>query len=93
MDGVDHERQRQEHPAIEIDYERYQALLDDPSLSESQKRQIIDALWSIIVAFVDLGFGVHPAQAACGQLSESLDEATLTQAFSVQSKNTSEPEN
>ena len=57
---------------LEIDVEKYQALLDDPSLTEDQKRQLIEALWSIIVAFVDLGFGVHPMQQVierqgCGQ--------------------------
>ncbi len=57
---------------LEIDVEKYQAFLDDPSLTEDQKRQLIEALWSIIVAFVDLGFGVHPMQQVieqqgCGQ--------------------------
>jgi len=50
-----------------VDVERYQHLLDDPALSEEQKQQIIEALWSIIVNFVELGFGVHPVQEACGQ--------------------------
>ncbi len=26
-----------------------------------------------MVAFVDLGFGVHPVQQACGQVEKSLD--------------------
>ncbi len=65
-------------PSVGIDIEKYQAWLDDPDLTDTQKKQIIEALWSIMVAFVDLGFGVHPLQAAqgqevCGQLSEALD--------------------
>ncbi|MEM6889963.1 MAG: hypothetical protein AAF636_17765 [Pseudomonadota bacterium] len=52
---------------LKVDVERYQHLLDDPALSEEQKNQIIEALWSIIVNFVELGFGVHPVQEACGQ--------------------------
>lgn len=52
---------------IEVDVDRYQAMLDDPALTEAKKEQIITALWQIIVAFVDLGFDVHPAQSACGK--------------------------
>ncbi|MEM9963402.1 MAG: hypothetical protein AAF882_20530 [Pseudomonadota bacterium] len=59
---------------LEVDVERYQHLLDDPALTDAQKREIIEALWSIIVSFVDLGFGVHPAQQACGQLGECQPE-------------------
>lgn len=58
---------------IEIDVEKYQAYLDDPSLSDEQRAEIIQALWTIITAFVELGFGVHPVQQACGQLENALD--------------------
>lgn len=58
-------------PSLTIDYDLYQKYLDEPDLTESQKRDFLDALWSIIVSFVDLGFGVHPLQQAapdeCGQ--------------------------
>ena len=54
-------------PSLGIDTAKYQAYLDDPSLSEAQKEEIVQALWSIIVSFVDLGFGVHPLQEVLGQ--------------------------
>lgn len=65
-------------PSLGIDTAKYQAYLDDPSLSVAQKEEIVQALWSIIVAFVDLGFGVHPLQEvldqeACGKLGAALD--------------------
>lgn len=65
-------------PSLGIDTAKYQAYLDDPSLSEDQKEEIVTALWSIIVAFVDLGFGVHPLQdvieqEACGKAEQMLD--------------------
>ncbi|SDY88809.1 hypothetical protein [Citreimonas salinaria] len=47
--------------SFEIDTENYQALLDDPSLDPEFRRQFLEALWSIIVSLVELGFGVHPA--------------------------------
>lgn len=54
-------------PSIEVDYARYESFLKESDLSDEQKREFINALWSIIVGFVDLGFGVHPAQQACGE--------------------------
>lgn len=54
-------------PTITVDVERYQAYLDDSGLTDEQKREFLQALWSIIVAFVDLGFGVHPLQEVCGK--------------------------
>lgn len=62
-------------PSVEIDTAKYQKYLDDPSLSEDQKEEIIKALWLIITAFVDLGFGVHPAQQVLEQ--EGGDQALL----------------
>ena len=58
-------------PVLTIDYALYEKYLEGADLSEAQKQEFLDALWSIIVAFVDLGFGVHPLQQtgvdACGQ--------------------------
>lgn len=56
---------------LKVDVEKYQTWLDDTALSEEQKGQILEALWKIVLCFVDLGFGVSPLQEACGQLSES----------------------
>lgn len=60
-------------PSVEIDVEKYQALLDDPDLSDTQKEEIMHALWMVMMAFVDLGFGVHPAQEVCGKPEQTLD--------------------
>ena len=65
-------------PSLGIDTAKYQAYLDDPILSDAQKEEIVQALWSIIVAFVDLGFVVHPLQEvigeeACGKPQQTLD--------------------
>lgn len=82
--------------AIQIDTAKYQAYLDDPDLSDEQKEQIVKALWQIMMAFVDLGYGISPLQQACGKLAESDDESgnsdsallssdptTLTETFNV----------
>ena len=65
---------------VTVDYERYEHFLKDTDLSETQKREFLQALWQIIVGFVDLGFGVHPAQQAkktCGQLAGNAPKAPL----------------
>lgn len=54
-------------PTLTVDVRRYQSLIDDPSLSEAQKEEVLRALWSIVVTFVELGFGVLPLQEVCGQ--------------------------
>lgn len=54
-------------PSLTIDWELYGEYLEDSDLSDEQKREFIESLWSIVVAIVDLGFGVHPVQQACEQ--------------------------
>lgn len=63
---------------IEVDIEKYKALLDDATLSEAEKEAFLQALWSIVVAFVDLGFGVHPLQEV---VEDGQPSAELKQAF------------
>lgn len=54
-------------PSLAVDVEKYQAYLDEADMTEEQKEEFLQALWSIIVSFVDLGFGVHPMQSVCGE--------------------------
>lgn len=58
-------------PRLTVDLARYEAWLDGSDMTPGQKAEFIDALWTIIVAFVDLGFGVHPLREACGQVAET----------------------
>ncbi|MDJ0922253.1 MAG: hypothetical protein QNI84_14085 [Henriciella sp.] len=52
---------------IEFSLEKYRPYLEDAELSETQKLELLQALWLIITSFVDLGFQIHPVQQACGQ--------------------------
>lgn len=54
-------------PIITIDAAKYQEYLDDSGLSDEQKEEFLQTLWTIIVSFVELGFGVHPLQEVCGK--------------------------
>jgi hypothetical protein len=58
---------------LEVDLDHYQSYLDDPALTTGQKEEIVGALWAIISAFVELGFGVYPVQQACGKPQTALD--------------------
>ena len=53
---------------LQVDVDQFQHHLDGADLTEEEKRQYLEAVWAIIVSFVDLGFGVHPLQQACGQV-------------------------
>lgn len=47
-------------PALTFDPDAYREFLADCGLSEIQQQEFLSALWTIIVGFVDLGFGIHP---------------------------------
>lgn len=47
---------------LQVDFEKYMHFLDDPSLSDAQKQELLETIWSILLQFVDLGFGIHPMQ-------------------------------
>lgn len=47
---------------LEFDWKLYEKYLDDPDLTDEEKERIIETLWSIIINFIDLGFGIHPVQ-------------------------------
>lgn len=63
---------------IEFDYEHYAKILNSDDLSEQQKLELLQALWSIMREFAMLGFGVHPIQQACGK--QPIGGAVLTQS-------------
>lgn len=54
-------------PTLTIDWDAYLPFFEDDDISEEDKHQLIEALWSIAVSFVDLGFGIHPVQQVCGK--------------------------
>lgn len=63
--------------ALTLDVARYQRMPDSSSSTDAQKREMIEALWTIITAFVDLGYGIHPAQntdpETCGKFGAPAD--------------------
>lgn len=68
---------------VEVDVERYQDFLDDPALTAVQREEIIRALWSIMTAFVELGFGIHPVQQACGKPGTELEQTSKSESTGI----------
>lgn len=82
-------------PALTLDVALYEGYLQDSNLTEDERRAFLEALWSIVVGFVDLGFGIHPLQQTgqgCGQDGSSLafDPADVLSSMPISqtSKNT-----
>ncbi|MCO5057452.1 MAG: hypothetical protein M9905_06160 [Rhizobiaceae bacterium] len=50
--------------ALRVDWALFEHHLEDEDLTEQEKREFIEALWYIIVSFVDLGFGIEPVNQA-----------------------------
>lgn len=47
---------------FQFDVERYQGLMNETSLTQEQREGFLEAIWTIITAFIDLGCGIHPSQ-------------------------------
>lgn len=59
--------------ASQEDLREYLAFLDDTNLSETQKVELLQILWSIMSAFVDLAFGTDPVQQALSSVAAGQD--------------------
>lgn len=73
-------------PALRFDWTDWLPYLEDQDIPEEQKREIIETLWSIVVAFVDLGWQLNPRPEFCGQpldlkaILEAVDQGQTKEA-------------
>ena len=49
-------------PALRFDPEEFMHFVDRENLTDAQARILLGEIWKIVVAFVDLGFNLHPIQ-------------------------------
>ncbi|UES36690.1 hypothetical protein [Roseibium aggregatum] len=79
-------------PSLGIDWDYYMEMLEESDAPDAQKRELIETLWGIVVAFVDIGFGVHPIQQACEQnkVFEQISALDLPEMLDL--KHSSKPE-
>lgn len=64
-----------------LDTELYLNALNSSDLTDKQKSELLAALWSIIVAFIDLSYGVHPAQRAGADDTANAEMHSLAKSF------------
>lgn len=77
-------------PALtpELDPSRYMADLDEMDLSEAEKIELLEALWSIMYSFVRLGFDVKN----CGQIFENFTLETQASPDAIDSSHSDNEE-
>jgi len=56
--------------AIQFDAQEFVHFLAESDLTEVEKLEYVQTIWTIVLQFVDMGFGLHPIQQASGQLAE-----------------------
>lgn len=78
-DGNRNDRDPPSPRVLSVDWDQYKAMLKDSDLTDAQKQEFVETLWSIIVTFVDLGFGLHPVQSvhSDGQIGSKALEAAI----------------
>ncbi len=52
------------------DYEKYRPLVAEFDLTDEQKDELIDTVWSMMKSFVDASFGDDPVQLAVDQAEQ-----------------------
>ena len=76
---------------ITVDVALYEKYLRDADMSPEQKEEFLDAMFSILIAFVELGLRVHPLQQVvgqepCGQDEKACDQGPKDASDRVRSK-------
>jgi len=79
-------------PTLTFDAGLYDDCLNDPDLDADERRQILEALWTIICCFIDLGYDVQPEK-SCGQPPNPADHGPLQPIDVLDSPQTHTPKN
>lgn len=58
-------------PTLQFDWEEWLPYVEESDLTDAQKREMIETLWSIVIGFVDLGWCVCSApKESSGQIPD-----------------------
>lgn len=71
-------------PGLHLNWEDWLPYFEDSDATDAEKRQMIEALWSIAMAFVDLGWNIDSAPETSGQ---TLDLTAALRAAVLNSEN------
>ena len=69
---------------LSLDTALFQHHLDRSGMSEAEMTEYLQMLWSFIVQFVDLGYGIHPVQQSCGKLPQGTAPSAFASGDMVQ---------
>lgn len=72
---------------VAFDWREWLPHLAESDLTDSEKQAMIEALWSIVLCFVDMGFDVKTAAETCG---EAIDLKAALAAAMLNSKSNEE---
>lgn len=62
--GLSLEAKPQTGLGLAVDVGMFQHCIDDPNVSDEEKAELIEAVWSIVNSCIDLSIGIHPVQQA-----------------------------
>lgn len=69
-------------PSLKFNWQDWLPYFEDTDIPETQKRELIETLWSLVLSFVDLGFDLSTTSETCG---EAIDLKALLEASVVDS--------
>lgn len=78
---------------LKVDVERYQSYLDDMDMTRDQKEEFLQAMWLMMMSFVELGFEVHPVQEVCGKLDQNGTERAIGASDALELNNPKDENN
>ncbi len=68
---------------LDIDLMEFAEHLEGSGLTDEEMREYLTIFWEIVIAFVDLGFGLNPAQIACEKLLKNTEKTSFLSADSL----------
>lgn len=77
-------------PQVGFDWRDWLPYLAEADMPEADKQASIEALWSIVIAFVDLGFEVKSHADTCGEAIDLKAALAAAVVSSEEDKNTKE---
>ena len=74
------------NPSVEIDLNEFLHHLEEVDATEEEKLQLLGTIANYMIPFVEMGFGIHPVQQACGQVVEEFGDAAKAESDVLDSK-------
>lgn len=71
---------------LDVDLMAFAHHLDGCDLSDEEKQDYLGIFWNLVMAFVDLGYGLSATQMACGHLSKSFEKEGVLPSDSLHSE-------